>query len=894
MPSHKRPRPPRLTEALLSLSIRPGIRREDIVGGLSAEFLERVEASGYRRANAWYRRQAIGLIARAVWSRATSPEIDVGGGWGMDSVLQDLRFGVRSLVRDPGFALVAILMLGLGVGVTTSMFTVVNSVLFRPLPFFEPDRLVALSVRPPGRLTDASEVLAQHIIEIRRQSSSFTQVAAYRRITTTLSDVGDAARLNTAFVTSEFFGVLGVGPILGSGFRPGDDEVGASPIVVLGNALWRTRFGADPDIVGKTATLDGVSRTITGVMPPRFDFPERADVWLPLALEAWLGGSDGSLLIPTLARLDEGVSMELATAELSAIAAELPGLAAGRAEPGSSAAAPSVRVFPLRELVVGGGRYPLLIFTGAVLLVLLIACSNVANLLLIRARTREQEIGLRKALGARNGRLVRQLLTESTLLALLGGTFGVLVAAVGVQALLALAPPGTIPRGQEVGLDLTALTFTLAISALAGIGFGLAPAYRASRRELRDTIADGARTLSPRRRLGQGVLVVSEVGLAVVLLTGAGLLVRSFQQIRAVDLGFQPDNTVTFYVDLPEYSYPSPETMADLYRQVLAGLRQIPGVEAAGASNFEPFIDFFSATTRVTGEDGTEGGSQGGMTIASAGYFRSMGIPLLSGRAFAAQDDGSAQRVAIINRSHAERLWPGRDPVGRRVGRGRNPGNDDWMTVVGVVEDMVHNSVTETKTPRLYLPFQQLDGPLLVLFGHMSFVIRTNRSVRNIAPAIRAVLADADPNLPVQSLSTMDDVVLATIGDRLFQTRILGAFAVLALLLAAVGIYGVTAYSVNEQRHEFAVRMALGARAGQVANMTLVRVLKLVVPGLLLGFAASLAATRLIVATLYEVTPTDPTTLVGVALLLGGVAIAAALVPTRRATRIDPVDVLSG
>ena len=804
---------------------------------------------------------------------------DMWRGVWLDRLVQDLRFGARSLLRDPGFALVAILTLGLGVGVTTAMFTVVNGVLFRPLPFFEPDRLVAVGVQSPEQATGDLHVLDDHFLEIRRQSSSFALVTTYMSYPpTTLTGAGDAVRMRAAFVTADFLGVLGVRLALGSGFAPGDDQAGASPVVILGDALWRNRFGADPAVLGTTATLDGVPRTVVGVMPPGFDFPERADLWLPLEANPFLA-EGRSYTNPVVARLGENITADQASAELSAMAAT------SEWRRGTSDAPLNARVIPLKDVVVGESRYPLLIFTGAVALVLLISCTNVANLLLMRADTREQEIGLRRMLGAGRPRMVRQLLTESVLLALLGGAVGILLAAVGVQALLALAPSATIPRGQELGIDLAVLAFTVAVSTVTGVGFGLAPAFKATGRELRDTIAEGSRTLTRRRGLARGALVVSEVGLAVVLLTGAGLLLRSFQQIRAIDLGFRPENTLTFYVDLPEYSYASLESVAALHRRVLDGLELIPGVEATGAANFEPFGPL-NMSTPVYLEDGTEEHFGVGWMVASPGYFPAMGIPVLSGRGFTAQDDGSALKVTVISRSMADQLWPNGAPIGKRLSRNRN----EWLTVVGVAEDVVRNDVTANRGPLMYLPLAQIGHISQV--GHMSYVVRTAASRRAVAPAIRAVLRGADPNLPAGSISTMDEVVLASIGDRIFQTRILSVFAILALLLAAVGIYGVTAYSVSERAREIGIRIAVGARPEQVARMTLGRVMALVVPGLLLGSSAGLAATRLITASLYEIAPGDLVTFVGVALLLGGVSVAAALVPTTRAARVDPMTAL--
>ena len=801
-----------------------------------------------------------------------------GGVW-LDRLLQDLRFGVRSLARDRGFAFVAILTIALGVGVTTAMFTVVNGVLFRPLPFFEPDRLVAVGLDSPGQ-SGAPSVLDRHFPEVRRQSSSFARVATYLVFPpVTLTGAGEAARMTAAFVAADFLGVLGVAPAMGRSFVTGDDQPGAGPVVVLGNDLWRTRYGADPDILGKIATLEGIPRTIVGVMPPGFDFPDRADLWLPMGANP-LFAEGLSYALPTLARLGEGITPDQAASELTAL------VAASDWRSGRSDNLLTARVVPLKDVVVGESRYPLLIFTGAVALVLLISCTNVANLLLMRAGVREREIGLRRVLGAGSPRLVRQLLTESVMVASIGGALGIGVAALGVRALLALAPPGTIPRGQELGIDPTVLAFTLVVSVVTGIGFGLAPAFKATRRELRDSIAEGARTHSPRRGLARRALVAAEVGLAVVLLAGAGLLLRSFQQIRAIDLGFDPENTLTFDIDLPGYAYANLEPAAALHVRVTEGLGRIPAVEAVGAVNFGPFGPL-NTTTNVHVEGSEESFSAGWM-VASPGYFAAMGIPVLSGRAFTDQDDASTRDVVVISRSMAEQLWPNGDPVGERLSRGRG----EWVTVVGVAEDVVLSDVTANRGPLMYVPLPQIDNARYL--NHMSYVVRTTASTRVVAPAMRTVLRDADPNLPAGTILSMDDVVVASVGDRLFQTRVLGVFAVLAMLLAAVGIYGVTAYSVAERTQEVGIRMALGARADQVARMTLGQVLRLVIPGLLVGVAAAMAATRFIAASLYEVSPGDPATFVGVTLLLGGVAVIAALVPIRRATRINPVEVLSG
>ncbi len=624
--------------------------------------------------------------------------------------------------------------------------------------------------------------------------------------------------------------------------------------------------------------MDGVARTIVGVMPPAFGFPSGTDLWLPLDADP-LRNAGPSLFYTVVARLRDGVSPTQAQSELEALAAS------AHWRVGRVTATPAVRVLPLKYTIVGDSRYPLMLLTGAVLLVLLIACTNVANLLLMRAATRQPEIGLRRVLGAAAPRLVRQLLTESLVLALAGGVLGVGVAELGVRGLLALAPAGTIPRGQEVGMDPTVLGFALAMSLVTGVAFGLAPAIRAGRRELRDAIGAVSRTHTRRRGLARGALVVSEIALAVVLLTGAGLLVRSFQQIRRIDVGFDPNHALSISVDLPENPYDGVESALAFHRHVLDGLASIPGVEESGAANFGPFGSSSMLSTRITSEEEPDRRIGVQLMLASSDYFKAMGLPLLAGRGFTADDQAGAPNVVVVSRSMAERLWPGEEAVGRRLSEGKQT----WR-VVGVAEDAVLGAPTRERGPVMYRPLAHA-GRAREL-SQMSYIVRTEMVARAVAPAMRAVVREADPNLPASPVTSMDQRILASLGDRLFGTRVLGVFAVLSMLLAAVGVYGVISHTVTERRRELGIRMALGASADQVARLTLRDVLKLVVSGLVLGGVVAAATTRLIASALYEVPPRDPVTFVGVALLLGGAAIAAALVPVRRAARVDPVEVL--
>jgi putative ABC transport system permease protein len=620
--------------------------------------------------------------------------------------------------------------------------------------------------------------------------------------------------------------------------------------------------------------------TVVGVMPPDFAFPQRADLWLPLRITL---PDHGAFNYAVVARLGDGVGPDEAGTLLETRLAEFDG------------AELEASLTPLRDTIVGASGRPLLLLTGAVGLVLLIACANVANLLLMRAGTRDREMGVRMAIGAGGGRLIRQLLTESSILAGLGGILGVFLAVLGVEALLALAPAGTIPRSHEVGVDLDVLAFALAVAGLTGIVFGLAPAARTARKQLWEVVTHGGRTHTADGGVAPGLLVVGEVSLAVVLLTGAGLLVRSFQELRSIDLGFDPSRTITFELDLPTESNDTFESMLALHLETLEGLRAIPGVTAAGAANFEPFGAFASNGT-YTVEAPAEGAPAtcercAGMSIATAGYFSAMGIPILAGREITPEENRSAARVVVVGRSTAELFWPGENAVGQGIQTGRRPSPGQWLTVVGVVEDVVRSDITESRGPMVYLPAHEIEDPFNV--SHARYVLRTPLPRASVVPAVRQVLADIDPMLATGPITTMDEVVVASIGDRLFETRLLATFAALALLLAAVGIFGVTAFSVAERTREIGIRRVLGAQANEIGSLVLRRVVALVVPGVVLGAVVSVAVSGVLESSLYGVDRGDPLTLLGVGVLLIAVSIAATLIPLRRATRVSPVAVLS-
>jgi putative ABC transport system permease protein len=805
-----------------------------------------------------------------------------GGLW-LERFGQDLRYGVRSLLHAPGFATVAVVTIALGIGTTTSMFTVVNGVLLRPLPFRDPERLVAVSYGPPrGPMQGGNRLADAHFLQLKERPSPFAGVATFSNQPVTLTGAGDPVRLNAASVTTEFLDVLGVAPAIGHGFPRQPSEPGAGAAVIVGDGLWHSRFGADPRIVGSTVTLDGVPRTVVGVMPAGFIFPSHAELWIPTEVRLTPGNSFSR---PVVARLRDDMTMDQARSGFATLAATF------REDNGDSTA--RAAVIPLKTLVIGDVRRPLMIFSGAVALVLLIACTNVANLLLMRAGTREREMAVRAAIGAGRGRLVRQLLTESVLIAAVGGAAGVLLAFGAVKVLLTVVPPGTLPRMDDIEVNGVVLAFTLAVVVAAGIGFGLAPAFHATGRDLREPLAEGARTHSVRPGRLRGALVVVQIALALVLLTGAGLLVRSFQRIRAVHLGFRPQNVLTLGVQLPGVRYKDAASMQELHRRVVDGLARIPGVEAAGAVNWRPLGNMhLSGDIQIEGRELPPQEFNPYKLAVSGDYFRAMGITLRRGRAFTARDGASAPGVVVISRSVADLFWPGGDPLGNRLSLEDHPKPGDWRTIVGVVDDVVQQGVMTGAEPAVYQPLDQVTKPSFL--GNMNFVVRSAGGLEVTAPAIRDVMRDADPQLPVQVIETMDRLVLSTVGERLFQTRLLGVFSVLALVLAAVGVFGVMAYAVTERRHEIGIRIALGARARDVIRMVLRRTLTLVVPGVLLGVVCALAVTRVLSRLLFDIDPTDPATFVAVAALLGAVAIMAAVIPARRAGRVNPVEVLRG
>jgi len=842
---------------------------EELAGHMRMAIEERV-ARGERREDAERaaRREfgnvgVVKEVTREMW----------GGGW-FERLLQDVRYGARTLRRSPGFTIVALSTLALGIGATTAMFTVVHAVLLRPLPYPRSDRLVRIAYDyPKSPFITEGGISDRQWVDARSRYRMFTRVAAFTPGLVTLTNAGDPVRLQEASVAAGLFETLGITPALGRTFGRDDELVGGEPVVILGDALWRERFGADSNAVGRPITLDGVRHTVLGVMPQGFAYPLDARLWRPLRLQL---APNRFQILSVIGRLRDGATRAQALAELDALAA------ADRARDSMVA-----RVTPLKDTVVGDVTRSLLVFAGAVGLVLLIACTNVANLLLMRATTRRREMAVRAALGAGRRRLVRQLVTESALLWVGAGVAGAGIAVAGVRALLALAPAGRIPRHGEIGVDAVALAFALVVSLGTGLIFGLIPALRATGSSVRDALAASARTMTGRDGRLRGALVMAEIAFALVLLTGAALMMESFIRLRRVELGFRPEGLASLTVDLPDATYQSAPAMQAAHEAVLDRLEKIRGVTSAAAVNFIPL-----GGPMIRGDIKVDGRTLPPSYLVakpsvSPGYFRTMGIRLRLGREFTAQDAASSPHVVIVSESVARQIWPDLSPIGQRISNKDVPGPGDWLTVVGVVDDVGQTSIDVHREPAIYQPIQQLTQTFFL--GHMSFIVRAVGDPALLLPMMRRALRDVDPNQPIGSIGTVESAISATVAEPLFQARLIGAFSIVALVLAAIGIYGVVAYSVAERTREIGIRVALGAGRGDVVGMVLRRLLVLLVPGVALGVAGALATTRVLSSLLFEIRPDDPATFISVAVLLAAVAIVAGMMPARRASRVDPL-----
>jgi putative ABC transport system permease protein len=790
---------------------------------------------------------------------------------------RDLRYAARNLRRNPGFTAVSLLALALGIGANSAIYTVVNSVLLQPLKYPDADRLVVVRERNLKAGFPVFSLSPGNYLGYRDGNHSFAGIAAYGNAGYNLSGGAEPERINGTRVSGNFFDVLGAKPALGRTFSNEELQLGSHRVVILSQGLWQRRFGGSPDALGKTLNLNGESFTVVGVMPADFKL-NRSELWVPLAMDQRNWTQRGGHYLQGIGRLKPGVAIEAAQSDLNTIAAS-----AEKQFPASNNGWDTTLV-DLQEAAVGRIRPAMLTLSAAVGFVLLIACVNIANLLLSRSSARRREIGVRAALGAGRWRLIRQLLTESLVLAGFGALLGLGLAYGGIR-LLTTVSPTIIPRASEIALDLRAVAFTAAIAILTGVLFGIAPALHMVRTDLIAALREGARgnAIGFRRNRLRSALVTGEVALALMLLCGAGLLMRSFYRLQSIDTGFDPHNVLTFRTNLPGAKYKTDEQQAAFYRRALDRIRTLPGVTAASASQIFPlsgsdYILSFTQVGKPPRPTGTE--PSAAYYAATTGYFQTLRIPVKSGRDFNEHDDASGAPVMIVSEGFARQFYPNENPLGQRVqvGNGSKPAE-----IVGIAGD-VRDQELETKgRPAMYQPAAQIP------FGSMYFGVRAAGDPSSLIQPIRAVIRELDPELPVDAIGTVDSLISTTLAQRRFALTLMTIFAGIALALSMIGIYGVISYAVTQATQEIGIRMALGARPGDVLGMVFRYAGILVAAGLVIGLAGSFVAARLIATQLYDVRPTDPVTYAAVAAALLLTGALASAVPAFRATRVDPL-----
>jgi putative ABC transport system permease protein len=784
------------------------------------------------------------------------------------------------LLKKPSFTAIAVLALAIGIGANSAIFSVVNAILLRPLPYRNFQRISMIWMDNPKLGVTEDWHSYPNYIDYKEQNQTFEDMAAFNDRIFNLTGAGDPVRVVGVWASASLFSVLGVEPALGRSFTEGEEEPGKDLVVVLSNGLWQRRFGGDPGIVGQAINMNGANRTVIGVMPASFAFPEkRTEVWIPLALTPQRKQARTLISFKAVGRLKPGVSMAQAQADLGPIAK--------RIDDQYFQSEYGINLVKLSDQETNKVRPALLILLGAVAFVLLIACANVANLLLARAAIREKEIAIRLALGAGRSRIVRQLLTESAVLGIVGGAVGLLLAVWGLDALLALSP-ADVPRLDQTGIDIRVLAFTLAVSLLTGLIFGLVPALQASNADLNDALKEGGRgTTGGMRGIRiRNLLVVSEIALSLVLLVGSGLLIRSFIRLQQFELGFNPEHLLTMRIQLPGSKYREPNQIAGFYKQLLERMEAMPGVQSAGAISSIFLTDTPQSTSfTIEGRPAFTGmeSIEVPFDSVSTDYFRVMGIPLLAGREFDEHDAIGTTPVAIINQTFARRFFPGEDPVGKRYVYGGPSPENKWITIVGVVADMRRTGFDRPVRPETFLPqFQNPENALTI-------VARTSGDPASLAGALRDEVWAIDKDQSVFDIKTMRQTLSEMLSQRRFNTLLFGIFAAVALILAAVGIYGVMSYAVAERTHEIGLRMALGAQTSDVLNLIVRQGMRLATIGLAAGLAASFALTRVMSTLLYGVSATDPLTFILIPVVLAGVALAACFVPARRAMRVDPM-----
>jgi putative ABC transport system permease protein len=812
----------------------------------------------------------------------------------LDSLSRDISYAFRSLHKSAGFSLTAIVTLGLGIGATTAMFSVLNGVLLRPLPFRDPDRLVLIRERLPKLLPKPISIQAADVVSFEREAASFDGIAGFITRQFDLTGEGVPQRITAARVEWNLFSVLGAAPMLGRGFVAHEDHP-ESYVAVVSYRFWKQQLGGTPSVLGKTIALDRKPYEIIGVMPQDFTFPlhvdELAEIWVPMGYtpdELKVGGT--SFAYGALARLKPGVSMVQAQTDVDRVTTHI------------AQAFPAVQrgdlqifgvVVPFLEEAIGDYRKPLLVLFLAVLFVLLIAVVNVANLLLARGTARQRELAIRIALGAGARQIVAQLLVESAVLGIVGGAFGIVLAVAATRTVVAMVP-AHIPRLQAATVDPRVLGFALALSLVAGITFGAIPALFAMRTNVNENLKEGGRGASVGRhhqRVRSG-FVVAQVALALILLAGAGLLLRSFRRVLEVDPGFRPEDVITASVSLSPTQYAQPVQVNSFFKELNGRLQQIPGAKAAGLATDLPLETKMESALTVDGYTPPPGGSGlNAFSFVMGDYFQAMGIPLIRGRLFTPADDENAEKVVLINQSLARRFFGGREAIGGRLKLGTAGGTAAWSTVVGIVGDVKPFGLDQDSLPHTYMPYVQ-HTPVQLKGGTALTLVLAVRTAGNpvaAASSIRTAVWSLDRQVPVTSVRTMEQVVSESNAPRRFTMVLVGLFAAAALLLAAVGLYGLMSYSVSHRTHEIGVRMTLGAARSDVLRMVLGSGFKLVLVGVAAGIVGALATSRLLASFLFDVRPSDPLTFAAVALLLAAIAMLASLVPALRATRVDPM-----
>lgn len=815
-----------------------------------------------------------------------------------DTLLQDLRYAFRSLRQRPGFAAVAVLTLALGIGANSAIFSVLYGVLLRPLPYLQPDALVMAHTRWEGNPRGPFS-MAEYW-DLREQHRSFDRLSAYSNGTLTLTGAGEPERLRAGYMTADALPVLGVAPVLGRGFTAEEDLPGRPPAVLLSDGLWRRRFGADPEVVGRTLMLDDQPTTVVGIMAPGFQLPthyavDGMELWALLQLDPAVNRSDrGGHWLEVIARVRDGVTAEAASGELATLVRRW-----RDQYPNEYTAEFAGFAVPAARELVGDIRPVLLVLMGAVGLLLLIACANVAGLLLARAEARQKEIAVRAALGANPRRLVRQLLTESVVLALTGGVVGVLLASWLVSVLLAAAPP-TLPRLDSIELDGWSLGFAAVLSLATGLLFGLAPALHAAAPNLFLTLTEGGRGGTAghgRQRFRRG-LVVAQIALALVLLVGAGLLIQSFVRLRAVDPGFVPEHLLTARLELSPVRYAGNDQIRAYYQELIRRLEAVPGVRAAGTVKALPMTELelgdwsFLQEGRFSLPPRPSEWTLAYWQAVSSGYLETMRIPLLQGRGIEDRDRIGAPGVALVNRTLARQVWPDGNVVGQRILLGGGATDSVWRTIVGVVGDIRHRGLDAAPQPEIYLPHTQFPAGTGIALRTLRVVLRSDLDPAQLTAALRATVAGLDPDIPLTDVRTMEDAMGRWAAERRLTMSLVAAFALAAIVLGGVGIYGVTAHMVAQRTREIGIRIAMGAVPVKILGLVLRQGAWLAAVGIGAGLLAALATTRLLSGLLFGVTPSDPVTFALTAAFLALVATLAALLPAVRATRVDPIEAL--